>query len=170
MPGCGFPGLKGRTHISLLFLFFYHLVMKRYGVRLFLRRLTAGFFLSFLLSQSGQIRVNEIKKINHLQSDSTSGLLYTAQLCLRANNQIKKMFNFKHFVRIFRSLVTVNQESNRNLLKTRLIVETRKRTFFNFHLWFDIFSSKSGSFYYIYRVLLDRQRTVSSFADLRFEL
>jgi hypothetical protein len=62
MPGCGFPGLKGRTNVSLFFLFFYHLVMKRYGVRLFLRRLTAGFFLPFLLSQSGQIRVNEINK------------------------------------------------------------------------------------------------------------
>jgi hypothetical protein len=66
------------------------------------------------------------------------------------------MFKFKHFVRIFRSLVTLNQESNRNLLKTRLMVETRKRTFLNFHLWFDIFPSKSGSFYYIYKVLLDR--------------
>jgi hypothetical protein len=110
MRSCGFPGLKGRTHISLLFLFLYHLVMKRYGVRLFLRRLTAGFFLPFLLSQSGQIRVNEIKKL----------------IICRAT------LHFKHFLRILRSLVTLNQESNRNLLKTRLMVETRKRTFFKF--------------------------------------
>jgi hypothetical protein len=26
MPGCGFPGLKGRTIVYLFFLFFYYLV------------------------------------------------------------------------------------------------------------------------------------------------